>query len=66
MSGENKTAIGWLQDYPDFRDYDTDRDEVPRLLKELGQHASIKKMLASVGHTSEAPASLPANANLHK
>ena len=66
MSEEHTRSMGWLPDYPDFRDYDPGVDKVPQRLKELGQHASIKEMLASVGHTAEAPATLPASADLRK
>jgi len=43
-----KFGMGWLPDYPDFRDYTINHDKVsPRLLK-LGQKATVKKMLAKL------------------
>jgi len=32
-----KLGMGWLPDYPDFRDYTAEQDEVAPSLKVLGQ-----------------------------
>jgi len=40
-----KYAMGWLPDYPDFRDHTMDCDQVSSRLKALGQKDSIKDML---------------------
>ncbi len=44
-----KPGMGWLPDYPDFRDYTADKNEVPSSLKMLGQKDSVKAMLAKAG-----------------
>ncbi len=44
-----KLGMGWLPDYPDFRDYSIDYDEVAPKLKLLGQKDSVKAMLTKVG-----------------
>ncbi len=40
-----KYGMGWLPDYPDFRDHTMDYDKVPARLKALGRKESIKSML---------------------
>lgn len=42
-------AMGWLPDYPDFRDYTAERDQVAPKLRALGQTESIKTMLTKIG-----------------
>lgn len=44
-----KLGMGWLPDYPDFRDYTLDREEVASRLLRLGQEDSVKAMLAKTG-----------------
>jgi C1A family cysteine protease len=44
-----KMGMGWLPDYPDFRDYTIEQGEVAPRLKELGQKDSVKVMLKRVG-----------------
>jgi C1A family cysteine protease len=53
-------GMGWLPDYPEFRDYTMDRDEVSPGLRQLGQKDSIRKMLFKAGVTkpSKAPSSV--------
>jgi C1A family cysteine protease len=41
--------MGWLPDYPDFRDHTISHDLVSERLLKLGQTESIKKMLKKVG-----------------
>ena len=43
-----KLGMGWLPDYPDFRDHTVEHNEVPPRLKSLGQN-SVKTMLTKVG-----------------
>ena len=52
-----KHSMGWLPDYPDFRDHTMESDEVPSRLKILGQKDSVKTMLkkTSVAKTAKAP-----------
>ena len=42
-------GMGWLPDYPDFRDYSVEHDEVAPKLVAAGQKYSIKAMLVKVG-----------------
>lgn len=44
-----KLGMGWLPDYPDFRDYTAEQDTVSSKLRTLGQKDSIKAMLKRVG-----------------
>lgn len=39
------TGMGWLPDYPDFRDVTVEHDEVSPKLQKLGQKDSVKTML---------------------
>ncbi len=55
-------GMGWLPDYPDFRDYTPERAALSQRLRELGQKDSIQAMLRKVG-VAEA-ASVPASADL--
>jgi C1A family cysteine protease len=42
-------GMGWLPDYPDFRDHTISHDLVTERLQKLGQTDSVKKMLKKVG-----------------
>jgi C1A family cysteine protease len=42
-------GMGWLPDYPDFRDHTVEQEEVPARLKSLGQKDSVKAMLRKIG-----------------
>jgi C1A family cysteine protease len=44
-----KLGMGWLPDYPDFRDSTVDQDVVSEKLLKLGEKDSIKKMLKKTG-----------------
>ncbi|MFQ5813842.1 MAG: C1 family peptidase [Anaerolineae bacterium] len=44
-----RLGMGWLPDYPDFRDYTVERDKVASRLEALGQKDSIEAMLTKVG-----------------
>lgn len=46
---KEKLGMGWLPDYPSFRDYTVEQDEVPLRLKLLGQEDSVKAMLRKAG-----------------
>ena len=56
-------GMGWLPDYPDFRDHSVDHDEVPSKLKLLGHKDSVKAMLKKVG-VVRPPKALPPSADL--
>jgi len=59
-----KLAMGWLPDYPDFRDHTADHDEISTRLQNLGQKDSIKKMLSKAGVTKSSKAVLPPSVSL--
>ena len=61
---KEKLSMGWLPDYPDFRDYTTEQNEVATKLKMLGQKDSIKAMLTKVGVAKPAKVSLATSADL--
>ena len=50
-----KLSMGWLPDYPDFRDLTVEHDDVPTRLQGLGQKDSIKKMLSKTVSKKTAP-----------
>jgi C1A family cysteine protease len=70
MAEENERVgielgMGWLPDYPDYRDYDTDKHEVTsKRAEEAGQKQSVKAMLAKVGVAEPAKVSIPTSADL--
>lgn len=59
-----KLGMGWLPDYPDFRDYTVESNEIAPSLKLLGQKDSVKAMLTKVGATKPAKVSLPPSVDL--
>jgi len=61
-----KFGMGWLPDYPDFRDHTIDHDKVPERLLNLGQKVSIKKMLTKVGAENPARADISSPVNLQE
>lgn len=61
-----KFGMGWLRDYPDFRDYTAERTEVPSRLKLLGQKDSVRAMLTKAGVADPAKVSLPTHADLRE
>lgn len=44
-----RLGMGWVPDYPDFRDYDINKDEIPPPQKIKGQRETIKGMLRKLG-----------------
>lgn len=63
---QNRTkGMGWLPDYPDFRDYSPNLDILPPRLKALGQTKSIREMLTQAG-VAEPSAKLPARVDLRE
>lgn len=55
--------LGWLPDYPDFRDHTVEQSDVPSRLKALGQD-SVKNMLKKIGVANPASTNLPASVDL--
>jgi C1A family cysteine protease len=58
-------GMGWLPDYPDFRDYTIERDTVSARLKSLGQRP-VNEMLNSVGVVKEPSIDLPDKLDLRE
>jgi C1A family cysteine protease len=58
--------MGWLREYPDFRDYTTMREEVAPRLKRLGEIESVRAMLTKVGVATPSGLSLPSAVDLRK
>ncbi|MEI6847074.1 MAG: C1 family peptidase [Chlorobiaceae bacterium] len=58
-----RTGMGWLPDYPDYRDYTAQQDEVSSTLKQLGQKHSIKAMRSKIG-VAEPAVKIPASVDL--
>ena len=63
-SEEFSFAIGWIRDYPDYRDYTIDNDVVSDRLKELGEKETVRSMLAQTGAISAKSSSLPSKVDL--
>jgi len=51
---DTKPGMGWVPDYPDFRDYDINKDEIYPSQKTKGQKKTIKDMLGQLGITRSA------------
>lgn len=58
-------GMGWLPDYPDFRDYTTEQNKVSDSLKRLGQKHSVRAMLTEAGAAKPAK-NLPASVDLRE
>ncbi|MFT5702370.1 MAG: C1A family cysteine protease [Desulforhopalus sp.] len=63
VNANAKLGMGWLPDYPDFRDHTVEHKEVSTRLKSLGQK-SVKAMLTKVGVAKPAKVKLPASVDL--
>jgi len=59
-----RLSLGWLPDYPDFRDLTVENDDVSLRMKGLGQKDSVKKMLIKTGADKVTKSSLPASVSL--
>ncbi len=69
MSRENESVslrfgMGWLPDYPDFRDYTVEQSELPLKLKRLGEKNSVKSMIQKLGLGKSEEVSLPGSVDL--
>jgi len=58
------TKLGWLPDWPDFRDKTEEDDQISPRLSKLGQTQSIKKMKSRLAPTGSSSTALPVSANL--
>ncbi len=59
-----KVGMGWLPDYPDFRDYTPEQDAVATKLALLGQKDSVKAMLKRTGVLGPKKVSLASSVDL--
>jgi len=59
-------AMGWVPDYPDFRDYSVETNQVALSLQQVGQTASIKEMLSEVGVLEPSKLSIPDHQDLRE
>jgi C1A family cysteine protease len=59
-----RLAMGWLPDYPDFRDLTVEQDQVSTKLQSLGQKDSIKAMLTKTGIQGSAKVTIPTSVSL--
>lgn len=58
--------MGWRPDYPDFRDYTAEHNEVAPRLKTLGQNDSLKVMFNKIGLGEPSQAGLPPAVDLRQ
>jgi len=64
-TNEEVKNMGWLKDYPDFRDFTVHTNTVSEKLIALGTKKSVKKMLDEVGlKNSDQELSIPTNIDL--
>ena len=61
-TGEAK-KMGWLRDYPDFRDLTPEGNQAPTRLQAMGRKDSVRSMLGKIG-VAELPRTLPASVDL--
>lgn len=67
MSEERKIpGMGWLHDYPDFRDYSAHNQTVSSRLKRLGQTDSVHTMLKKTGLEKTEEVKLPGKTDLRE
>ncbi len=59
-------GLGWLPDYPDFRDFSIEHDEVSPKQRALGQKESVRAMLAKAGVAGTAKKKLPTSVDLRR
>ncbi len=57
-------GMGWLHDYPDFRDYTPENAQVTPEREKLGQHDSVKAMLTKAGIGKSTKPKLPSKTDL--
>jgi len=55
--------MGWLRDYPDFRDLTPEGNQAPTRLQAMGRKDSVRSMLGKIG-VAEPPRTLPASVDL--
>jgi C1A family cysteine protease len=60
----NGKGMGWLPDYPDFRDHTRQHDEVTARRELAGEKDSVKDLLGEVGVSTDEPSSTPGRTDL--
>ncbi len=58
------SRLGWIPDWPDFRDKTTEDDEISPRMARLGQNSSVKRMKAQLNPTGKSGQALPAAIDL--
>ncbi|MDT8302074.1 MAG: C1 family peptidase [Sedimentisphaerales bacterium] len=59
--------MGWLPDYPDFRDYTVDKPDITsEKVKKAGQKESVKSMINKMGAADPAEVSIPNSKDLRQ
>jgi len=61
---KEKLGMGWLPDYPDFRDFSMEHDELPTRLQKVKEEDSIKSMITKIGVAQPEKLSLPSSVDL--
>jgi C1A family cysteine protease len=61
-----RMAMGWVPDYPDFRDYDINKDDIPPTQALKGQKRTVKDMLSKLGVLKAGAATLNASNDLRQ
>lgn len=59
-----RRTMGWLPDFPDFRDLTVDQENISTRLKGLGQNDSIKEMLSKTSAPATAKVTIPKSVSL--
>lgn len=66
MNANFKAKLGWIPDWPDFRDKTDEDDQISPRLFRLGEAESIKTMKARITSSQASPENLPTAVNLSK
>jgi len=61
-----KLGMGWLPDYPDYRDFTEAHDQVSARLQTLGQKDSVKTMVKKMGLSGKVRVGLSASVDLRE
>ena len=62
----SRQGMGWVPDYPDFRDYDINKDGIPPQRKDQGQKKTIKVMLGELGNHKKSGIALETTKDLRQ
>ena len=61
-----RVGMGWVPDYPDFRDYDINKDDIPPQQVLKGQKQTVKDMLSKLGVLRVSAASVTPTTDLRQ